>query len=100
MAASGKKYPFDPLSMKLSLRVCELNVVVKKPADVPEVLIGKMDTEPSELFDSVPIPKIMEPLSVGPRLPGWEPLVSLEQGFRLLLDEAGIVDAESEVSPP
>jgi nucleoside-diphosphate-sugar epimerase len=47
-----------------------------------------------------PPQQIMEPLSVGPRLPGWEPVVSLEQGFRLLLDEAGIVDAASEVSPP
>jgi nucleoside-diphosphate-sugar epimerase len=66
-------------------------------------LMARLAGRPARVrFGERPYPpqQIMEPLSVGPRLPGWEPVVSLEQGFRLLLDEAGIVDAASEVSPP
>jgi nucleoside-diphosphate-sugar epimerase len=32
--------------------------------------------------------QIMDPLHVGPRLPGWEPQVSLEEGLAALRDEA------------
>jgi nucleoside-diphosphate-sugar epimerase len=47
-----------------------------------------------------PSEQIMEPLAVGPRPPGWEPEISLEQGFLMLLDEAGLVAAASRLSAP
>jgi nucleoside-diphosphate-sugar epimerase len=40
-----------------------------------------------------PPEQIMEPLAVGPRPPGWAPEISLEQGFLMLLDEAGLAGA-------
>jgi nucleoside-diphosphate-sugar epimerase len=40
-----------------------------------------------------PPTQIMDPLSNGPRLPGWEPRVSIEEGFRMLLLEAGVGSA-------
>ncbi len=37
-----------------------------------------------------PPAQIMKPLAVGPRLPGWEPKIPLDQGFRMLLQDAGL----------
>jgi nucleoside-diphosphate-sugar epimerase len=53
-------------------------------------------------FGGRPYPpeQIMEPLAVGPRPPGWAPEISLEQGFLVLLGEAGLVGAPSQLSAP
>lgn len=47
-----------------------------------------------------PPEQIMEPLAVGPRPPGWAPEISLERGFLMLLDEARLVGAASQLSTP
>jgi nucleoside-diphosphate-sugar epimerase len=65
-------------------------------------LIARLSGRPERvLWGGRPYPsqQIMEPLSVGPRLPGWEPHVSLEDGFRMLLSEAGLVDDMQGASP-
>jgi nucleoside-diphosphate-sugar epimerase len=53
-------------------------------------------------FGGRPYPpeQIMEPLAVGPRPPAWAPEISLEQGFRMLLDEAWLVAAPSQAPAP
>jgi nucleoside-diphosphate-sugar epimerase len=51
-------------------------------------------------FGGRPYPpeQIMEPLAVGPRPPGWGPEISLEQGFLMLLSEAGLAGSASQLS--
>ena len=56
---SGKKNPFEPLSMKLEDNVLVLYVVVK----LPEAFVVYTVALPSELLDSVPIPMISEPVT-------------------------------------
>src|SRR5579863_190464 len=64
MLLSGKKYPLEPLSMKLPESDVLLKSVVKLSFE------SKVNTValPRALFDSVPIPKIMEPFSVASEL--------------------------------
>jgi hypothetical protein len=62
MMLSGKNKPFDPLSIKLDVRLLPLlaSFVVKLPFEstVNTVTLGKA------LFDWVPIPKVIDPLRV------------------------------------
>lgn len=51
-------------------------------------------------FGGRPYPpeQIMEPLATGPRPPGWAPEIPLEQGFSMLLGEAGLAGPASRLS--
>jgi nucleoside-diphosphate-sugar epimerase len=66
-------------------------------------LMTRLSGRPERVrFGGRPYPpeQIMEPLAVGPRPPGWEPLMPLERGFLMLLAEAGLVGAANELSAP
>ncbi len=69
----------------------EASTLMARLAGRPErVQFGKLSYPPHQ---------IMEPLSVGPRLPEWSQQVSLENGFRMLLAEAGLVAASTAPLP-
>src|SRR5262252_4461690 len=66
MEPSGKKKPFDPLSMKLAFSDCWLKFVVKLSKSSIVNTVAVLGTV---LFDWVPIPKISEPEAVAALAP-------------------------------
>jgi nucleoside-diphosphate-sugar epimerase len=88
---------------KPALRRYRLDSGRRLPLREASALMARLAGRPECVrFGGRPYPpeQIMEPLAVGPRPPGWAPEISLEQGFRMLLDEAGLVGAASQLSAP